>query len=156
MMKWLISLVCCFGGKSHGRLGLSRIAKKTENSLFTKCLGRLQPVETFNQHETSAIRPYQDRRLLALLEDARGDFVYALLIKGGAPLDWHVDVCDCEGLALHHTGFTSISVIHLALSFSNAFAQSHWRSARQHPFRDDNRAVQSDEQIHQKSVAPSS
>ena len=42
--EWLISLVCCFGGKSHGRLVLSRIDKKTENSLFTKRFGRLQPV----------------------------------------------------------------------------------------------------------------
>jgi hypothetical protein len=84
--------------------------------------------------------------LLTLLENARGDFVYALLIKGGAPLNRHVNVCDRDGLAPHHTGFTlDVSVVHLAFSFSNAFAQSSWRSARQDPFRDDNRAVQSDE-----------
>src|SRR6516164_5956073 len=43
----------------------------------------------FNEHEPSAVRPYQDRRLLALVEHARGDFLYALLITGATPLDWH-------------------------------------------------------------------
>jgi hypothetical protein len=32
------------------------------------------------------------------------------LIKGGTPLDWHVDVCDREGLALHHAGFPHTSM----------------------------------------------
>jgi hypothetical protein len=53
-------------------------------------------MQAFNEHEPSAVRPYQDRRLLTLVEHARGDFVYALLIKGGTPLDRHVDVCDRE------------------------------------------------------------
>jgi hypothetical protein len=43
----------------------------------------------------------QDRRSQAVVKHARGDFVYAPLIKGGAPFDWHVDVCDRNGLALH-------------------------------------------------------
>jgi hypothetical protein len=64
-------------------------------------------MQAFNEHEPSAVCPYQDRRLLALVEHARGDFVYALLIKGGTPLDWHVDAYDREGLALHHAGLTS-------------------------------------------------
>src|SRR5215472_6023289 len=88
-------------------LVLPRADKKTENSFFTECFGGFQPMQAFNEHKPSAVRPYQDRRLLALVEHARGDFVYALLIKGGTPLDWHVDVCDREGLALHHAGLTS-------------------------------------------------
>ena len=57
--------------------------------------------QALNEHETSAVRPYQDRRLQTLVKHARGDFVHAPLIKGGAPFDWHVDVCDRNGLALH-------------------------------------------------------
>ena len=77
-----------------------RVDKETENSVFTERFGGFQPMQAFNEHEPSAVRPYQNRRLLALVEHARGDFVYALLIKGGTPLDWHVDVCDRDGLAL--------------------------------------------------------
>src|SRR6516225_5219207 len=84
-----------------------RVDKETENSFFTERFGSFQPMQAFNEHEASAVRPYQDRRLQAPVEDARGDFVYALLITGGTPLDWHVDVCDREGLALHHAGLTS-------------------------------------------------
>jgi hypothetical protein len=44
-----------------------------------------------------------------------------LLIKGGTPLDWHVDVCDREGLALHHHVFTSsIGGTFLAVLLSDA------------------------------------
>jgi len=77
-------------------LVLPRVDRETENSFFTERFGGFQPMQAFNEHEPSAVRPYQDRRLLTLVEHARGDFVYALLIKGGTPLDRHVDVCDRE------------------------------------------------------------
>jgi len=64
-----------------------RVDKETKNSFFTERFGGFQPMQAFNEHEPSAVRPYQDRRLLALVEHARGDFVYALLIKGGTPLE---------------------------------------------------------------------
>jgi hypothetical protein len=86
---------------------LPGLDKETENSFFTEGFGGFQPMQAFNEHEPSAVRPYSDRRLLALVEHARGDFVYALLIKGSTPLDWHVDVSDRDGLAFQHAGFTS-------------------------------------------------
>jgi hypothetical protein len=86
---------------------LRRVDKKTENGFFTERFGGFQPMQAFNEHEPSAVSPYQDRHLLALVEHAGRYFVYSLLIKGGTPLDWHVDLCDREGLALHHAGFTS-------------------------------------------------
>ena len=46
---------------------LPRADKETENSFFTECFGRFQPMQAFNEHEPSAVRPYQDRRLLALM-----------------------------------------------------------------------------------------
>ena len=56
----------------HGREGaplvLPRVDKETENSFFTKCFGGFQPMQAFNEHEPSAVRAYQDRRLLALVE----------------------------------------------------------------------------------------
>ena len=85
-----------------------RVDKETENSFFTERFSGFQPMQAFNEHEPSAVRPHQDRRLLALVEHTRGDFVYALLIKGRTPLDWHIDVCDREGLTLHDAGFTQL------------------------------------------------
>jgi hypothetical protein len=89
-------------------LVLPRLDKETENSFFTKRFGGFQPMQALNQHEPSAVRPYLDRCLLAPVEHARGDFVYALLIKSGTPLDWHVDVRDRDGLALQHADFRVI------------------------------------------------
>jgi hypothetical protein len=86
-------------------LVLPRLDEETENSFFTERFGGFQTMQAFNEHEPSAVHPYQDRCLLALVEHARGDFVHALFFKGGTPLDWHVDVCDRDGLALHHAGF---------------------------------------------------
>src|SRR5262249_20800518 len=85
-----------------------RVDKETEDSFFTERFGGFQPMQAFNEHKPGAVRPHQDRRLLAFVEHTRGDFVYALLINGSSPLDWHIDVCDREGLALHHAGFTSL------------------------------------------------
>jgi len=87
-------------------LVLPSLDKETENSFFTERLGGFQPMQAFNEHEPTAVRPYLNWRLLAVVEHARGDFVYALLIKGGTPLDWHVDVRDRDGLALQHARFT--------------------------------------------------
>src|SRR6516225_8668885 len=42
-----------------------RVDKETENSFFTERFGGLQSMQAFNEHEPSAVRPYQDRRLLA-------------------------------------------------------------------------------------------
>jgi hypothetical protein len=50
----------------------------------------------------STVGPYEDRRLRALVANARGDLVYALLLKGGAPFHRHVDVGDCQSCVLHH------------------------------------------------------
>jgi hypothetical protein len=38
------------------------IDKETENSFFAKRFGGFQPMQAFNEHEPSAIRPYQYRR----------------------------------------------------------------------------------------------
>jgi hypothetical protein len=88
-------------------LVLSRVDKETMNCFFAKRFGGLQPMQAFNEYKSSAIRPYQNRRLLALLQHARGDFVYALLIESGTPLNRYVDVSNRDGLALHHAGITS-------------------------------------------------
>jgi hypothetical protein len=77
----------------------------------------------------------------------RGDFVYTPLIKGGAPFDWHVDVCDRNGLALHRAGFTSSTDgTFLGSSlFSVALHGGPSRLACKSAFRGDKRAVQSAE-----------
>jgi hypothetical protein len=109
MVQQLTCRLGSFARADGGRLVLvfPRVDKETDNSFFAERLGGFQPVQTFDQHKASAVRPYKDRRLLALIEDARRDFVYALLIKSGALLNRHVDVRDRDGLALHHAGFTA-------------------------------------------------
>src|SRR6516162_442252 len=106
-----------------------RIDKETENSFFTERFGGFQSMQAFNEHESSAVRPYQDRRLLALVEHARGDFGYALLIKGGTPLDWHVDVCDRDGLAPHHAGLSFISFLPPAVVVGSRLRAADWSTA---------------------------
>jgi hypothetical protein len=59
-------------------LVLPRLDEETENSFFTERFGGFQTMQAFNEHEPSAVHPYQDRCLLALVEHARGDFVHAL------------------------------------------------------------------------------
>ena len=54
-----------------------RVDKEADDSLFAERLGGFQPMQALDKHETSTVRPYQDRRLQALVEHARGDSVYA-------------------------------------------------------------------------------
>jgi hypothetical protein len=37
-----------------------RVDKETTNSFFTERFGGFQPMQAFNEHEPSAVRPYQD------------------------------------------------------------------------------------------------
>ena len=81
---------------------LRRINKEADDGLFAERLGGLQPVQTLNEYEARAVRPYQNWRLQALVENTRRDLFYSFLFEGGTPLDRNVDVSDCDGLALHH------------------------------------------------------
>src|SRR5208282_4794868 len=80
---------------------LARVDAKADDGLLAERLGGLQPVQPLDQHEARAVRPYQDRGLLAVLEHAGGDFVHALLLERGPAFDRHVDVGDGKNLALH-------------------------------------------------------
>jgi hypothetical protein len=51
-------------------------------------------VQTLDQHKARSIGPHQDWGLLALVEHARSDFVYALLFQSRAPFDRYVDIRD--------------------------------------------------------------
>jgi hypothetical protein len=42
---------------------LPRVDKETENSFFTERFGGFQSMQALNEHEPSAVRPYQNRRL---------------------------------------------------------------------------------------------
>jgi hypothetical protein len=94
----------CSTEVSAAYLVLPRLDKKADDGFFAERLCNLQAVQALDKHETRAVGPYQDRRLQALVENARGDLVYALLFGGSAPFHWHVDVGDCQSRALHHGG----------------------------------------------------
>ena len=81
---------------------LPRIHKEGDDGFFAKRLGGLQPVQTLNKDEARAVRPYQDRRLQALVENAGRDLVYSFWHEGRTTLGRNVDVSDWDGLALHH------------------------------------------------------
>ena len=59
--------------------------KEADDSFFAECLGGLQTMQTLNQHKARALRPHQDRCLLAVVQHIGGDFVHALLFERGAP-----------------------------------------------------------------------
>ena len=67
------TLRCC---RSHISV-LPRIHKEGDDGFFAKRLGGLQPVQTLNKYEARAVRPDQDRRLQALVENAGRDLVYS-------------------------------------------------------------------------------
>jgi hypothetical protein len=52
------------------------IDKERDNGLFAKSFGCFQSVQTFDKYEARAVRPNQDWRLQALVENARRDLVY--------------------------------------------------------------------------------
>jgi hypothetical protein len=58
-------------------------------------------------------------------------------------LDWHVDVCDREGLALHHAGFTlSISDTFLVLTECPLYESRHPSARLARPLCANNRHSQ--------------
>ena len=61
---------------------LPRIHKEGDDGFFAKRLGGLQPVQTLNKYEARAVRPDQDRRLQALVENAGRDLVYSFWFEG--------------------------------------------------------------------------
>ena len=72
-----------------------RLDKKADDVFLAERLGSLQTVQALDEHEPRSVGPCEDRRLQAIVENARGDLVYALLIAGGAPFHPHIDVGDC-------------------------------------------------------------
>ena len=42
--------------------------KEADDSFFAECLGGLQTMQTLNQHKARAVRPHQDRCLLAVVQ----------------------------------------------------------------------------------------
>jgi len=75
---------------------LARIDAESNNGLLAKRLGSLQSVQTLDQHKARSIGPHQDWGLLALVEHARSNFVYALLFQSRAPFDRYVDIRDVK------------------------------------------------------------
>jgi hypothetical protein len=84
-----------------GHSVLARVDAEADDCFLAERLGGLQPVQAGDQDKARAVRPYQDRRLLTVIEHAGSDFVDALLLKRGAPFDRHVNVGDDKSFALH-------------------------------------------------------
>ena len=77
------------------------IDKEGDNGLFAERLGGLQSVQTLDKYEARPVRPNKDRRLQALVENARRDLVYSLLLERSTSLGRNVDVSDWDSIALH-------------------------------------------------------
>src|SRR5208282_835551 len=82
---------------------LARVDAEADDGFLAERLGGFQPVQTLDQYKARAVLPYQDRRLLPVIEHAGGDFVDAFLLERGAAFDRHVNVGDGKDLALHHS-----------------------------------------------------
>src|SRR5262245_19556548 len=87
------SKLAVFASSSHA-LVLPRFDKEADNGFLAERLSSLQTVQALNEHETRSVGPYEDRRFQALVENARRNLVYALVVKCGAPFHRHVDVGD--------------------------------------------------------------
>ena len=49
--------------KAPSRSVLPRIDKEADDGLFAERLGGFEAMQTLNEYEARAVRPYQDRRL---------------------------------------------------------------------------------------------
>src|SRR5262245_60640695 len=66
----------------------------------------LQSMQTFDKDQPLAVPSNQDRRLLAMLQHAFGDFLDQLWIQSLTSFYRHIDLVDCESLVLQH-GWTT-------------------------------------------------
>src|SRR5712691_2771118 len=69
---------------------------------LAELLAGLEPVQALDQDEALAVRPHQDRGLLAVLQHALGDLAHARGVERRAALHRHVDVRDRKNLGLQH------------------------------------------------------
>ena len=76
----------------RGRSVLPRGHEEADDGFLAERLGCFKSVQALDQHKARAVRPHQDRRLLAAIEHAGRDLVHALLFERGASFDRHVDV----------------------------------------------------------------
>jgi hypothetical protein len=72
--------------------------QEADDGFFAERLGGLQAVQALNEHETRSVGPYEDWCLQALVENARGDLIYSLPFKGGAPFHRHVRLAMPDGV----------------------------------------------------------
>jgi hypothetical protein len=79
---------------------LARIDAESNNGFLAQRLGSFQPVQTLDQDKARSIGPHQDWGLLAPVQHARGEFVYAPLFQSRAPFDRYVNVRDRKGFML--------------------------------------------------------
>jgi hypothetical protein len=90
-------------------------------------------VQALDEHEPRSVSPYEDWRLKALVENARGDLVYALLVKGGAPFQLR----RCRGkvarfiIAKHYQNLPSKSVRRILSG--HGISEEQWLSWHAYP-----------------------
>src|SRR5260370_40212590 len=77
---------------------------------LAELLAGLEPMQSLDQDEALAVRPHQDRGLLAGFQHALGDLAHALRVERGAALHRHVDVRDGKDLGLQHVRSTLLKI----------------------------------------------
>ena len=71
-----------------------RVDQIAEDRCFAELPAGFEPVQALHQDEAIAVAPDQDRRALAVPQDALGDFIHGLGIERGPALDRDVDARD--------------------------------------------------------------
>ncbi len=79
--------------------GLHQIS---EDRRLAERLGGFEPVQPFDQDIACAVQSDQDRRLLAFVEHALGNFQHVLRLERRTALGRNVDVVDWQSFALEH------------------------------------------------------
>src|SRR5260370_8388531 len=77
---------------------------------LAELLAGFEAVQPLDQDEALAVRPHQDRGLLAGFQHALGDLAHALRVERGAALHRHVDVRDGKDLGLQHVRSTLLKI----------------------------------------------
>src|SRR5260370_1485771 len=77
---------------------------------LAELLAGFEAMQPLDQDEALAVRPHQDRGLLAGFEHALGDLAHAFRIERGAALHRHVDVRDRKNLGLQHVRSTLLKI----------------------------------------------
>jgi hypothetical protein len=78
----------------------SSLYEISEHAFLAERAARFQSIYSFNEDKALTVRSDQNRGLLAIHQQALRESIDLPWIKRVPPLDWYVDVIDCDDVRL--------------------------------------------------------